>query len=202
MNIIYNLDNRVLFDKELAKIPKVVYVSKFNEESAKQFNYDMNEAAFTEQEIIPVVIDSYGGEVYSLINMIDTINSMDKKVATIAKGKAMSCGSLLLTCGTKGYRYVTKNTAVMIHDISAGLFGKIEEIKADAKQGEKIQKWMLNLLDTNCGKTSGYFEKEIHERHHADWYLTAEECVKEGLVDRIGSPSFQIETKFSVNWME
>jgi len=126
--------------------------------------------------------------------MIDIIRASTKPVATIAVGKAMSCGALLLSCGSPGLKFATNESVIMIHDVSGGTFGKAEDIKTDAKEIERIQKWMYKTLDSNCGKKSGHFEKEIHERAHADWYLTPEDCLKHGLIDKIAMPYFELTT--------
>ena len=116
---------------ELRKPPIIVKVNKFTEESAKKFHQDMAMAHNSGQKIIPIVIDSYGGQVYSLMSMVSAIQSAEIPVATIAQGKAMSCGAVLLTFGEDGMRFADPNATVMIHDVSSGGRGKIEELKAD-----------------------------------------------------------------------
>ena len=82
---------------ELRKNPIIIRVNKFNDESAKKFSSEMALAHNTGQSIIPIVIDSYGGEVYSLMAMISAIKDAEMPVATIVEGKAMSCGAVLFT---------------------------------------------------------------------------------------------------------
>lgn len=138
--------------------------------------------------IIPILIDSFGGEVYSLLAMLDIIASSDRPVATIALGKAMSCGSILLACGHKGLRFIGPNSTVMIHDVGSVSFGKIEDLKADVGEAERLNIKIFNLLNEKCGKKPGYFQKLVAEKKHANWYLSAEEVLKHGLVDKIGIP--------------
>ena len=78
----------------------------------------------TGQKVIPVVIDSYGGQVYSLMSMIAAIESAELPVATIVEGKAMSCGAVLLSFGEQGMRFADPHATVMIHDVSSGGYGK------------------------------------------------------------------------------
>ena len=122
------------------KVPNIIYVNKFNEETAKDFIEAMINAQNTGQSIIPIVIDSYGGEVYSLLKMIDMIKASKVPVATICMGKAMSCGAVLLTCGAEGHRYMAPTATVMIHDVASFAMGKVEEIKADAKESDRLNK--------------------------------------------------------------
>jgi len=201
MNIFYNPDpNLNIKVEESIKGPVIVTVNKFDEDAVQKFRTEIAKAQNTPQEVIPVIIDSYGGQIYSLTSMIDIIKSSKKPVSTIASGKAMSCGAILLACGAPGMRYVTDESTIMIHDPSSFAFGKVEEVKADAKEIERIQEWMYDLLDKKCGKISGYFKEQIHERSHADWYLTAEECLKYGVADHIGMPYFEVSTKLSMKF--
>ena len=80
---------------ELRKQPMMIRVNKFDEEAAKKFAMEMGQAHNTGQKIIPVIIDSYGGQVYSLMSMISAIKHAELPVATIVEGKAMSCGAVL-----------------------------------------------------------------------------------------------------------
>lgn len=200
---IFRKDPNIKFRPEdLVTNPKVIVVNKFTEESAKQFYADMSEAENTYQEIIPVIIDSYGGHVYSLLAMIDCIKASKKKIATVSLGKSMSCGSILFSCGTEGYRFISPLSTIMIHDVSNWTGGKLEELKADTKEAERLNELVFKMMDRNCGQEEGYFQKIIHDhKGHADWYLTAEEAVAHKLANHIRIPRFEItistEIKFS-----
>ena len=174
------------------KVPNIIYVNKFNEESAKDFIEAMINAQNTGQSIIPIVIDSYGGEVYSLLKMIDMIKASKVPVATICMGKAMSCGAVLLTCGAEGHRYMAPTATVMIHDVASFAMGKVEEIKADAKESDRLNKIIFKIMADNCGKDVGYFSKLVHEHGHADWFLDADECKKHGMVNHLRIPKLKL----------
>ncbi len=184
--------------QDLINLPVIIRVNEFNEESATKFAEEMDKAHNTEQPIIPIVIDSYGGQVYSLLSMIAEINAAKVPVATICLGKAMSCGSVLLTCGTPGYRYIDPNSYVMIHDVSSMAWGKHEELKASVAQTDKLQKQIFRLMGENCGKEADYFTKILHEKAHAEWYLTANEAKKHGLVNHIKVPNFKISLSLNI----
>jgi ATP-dependent Clp endopeptidase proteolytic subunit ClpP len=174
------------------KSPSIIYVNKFTEESAKEFLEAMINAQGTGQSIIPIVIDSYGGEVYSLLKMIDIIKSSTVPVATICMGKAMSCGAVLLTCGAEGHRYMAPTATVMIHDVASFAMGKVEEIKADAKESDRLNKLIFKIMADNCGKDAGYFSKLVHEHGHADWFLDADECKKHAMVNHLRIPKVKL----------
>ena len=121
------------------------------------------------------------------------ISPSDKPCATICVGKAMSCGAVLLACGEKGHRYVSKNATVMIHDVSSFSEGKSEEIKSDAAETERLQKQFYKMLDTKCERKDGYFDKLVFNKGRSNLYLDAEQCIKHGLADEIKIPKFTIE---------
>lgn len=182
----------LLEECKLRNNPVVIRVNKFDEDHAAKFCAALSQAQNTGQPIIPVVIDSYGGQVYSLIAMIDAIKSSNIPVATIVEGKAMSCGAILMSFGTPGYRFIGPNATVMIHEVANGTGGKIEEIKADVAEAERLNKWAFEQLDRNCGKTPGYFQNLVHEKNHADWYMGADEVISHGLAEHKRLPAFHV----------
>ena len=178
---------------EVMSLPITVKVTKFDEEEVEKFRKSMEDAYNTGQEVIPIVIDSYGGYVYSLLAMIDIIDQSPVPVATIGLGKMMSCGSVLLTCGAEGMRYATPTSTVMIHDVASGNQGKVEEIKASAAQTDKLNKTIFERMALNSGHDKNYFMDQLFKKHHAEWYLTAKEAKKQNVINIIGSPSFSVD---------
>ena len=184
--------------EEVLKTIKVVHVSEFTPESAAHFYAQMIMVQNSAQPIIPVVIDSFGGQVDALVTMVDVIRMMKKPVATIAIGKAMSCGAVLLSCGSPRMRYVAPNARVMVHDVSSGALGKAEEILSSAQEVKRLQDWTMQVLDTNCGKQSGFFNEKLKEKDRADWYMTADECIEIGIADKIGVPTLEVAVKLEM----
>ena len=91
-----NIDGRIS-EVKLMYNPVVIRVEKFTPDGAKKFTQDMSAAHNSGQDIIPIVIDSYGGQVYSLMSMISAIRASELPVSTIVEGKAMSCGVVLFS---------------------------------------------------------------------------------------------------------
>ena len=183
---------------ELRKSPIIIRVNKFNEESAKKFIDSMAAAHNTGQTIIPVVIDSYGGEVYSLMAMVAAINDAELPVATIVEGKAMSCGAILFSCGEEGLRFMDRNATLMIHDVSSMEWGKVEELKASAKEADRLNDKVYTMMARNCGKKDDYFLKIVDKKKHADWFLDAEESKKHNLANQIRLPTMNIEVDVKI----
>ncbi len=197
MQIVYKVSP--LIEKyDLRSNAVVIRVNKFDEDSAKSFCQQMSSAQSTGQPVIPVVIDSYGGQVYSLMTMIDAIKASRVPVATIVEGKAMSCGAALLSFGSEGMRFAGSHSTIMIHEVTGGSFGRADDIKVDAKQIEKLNDKIMSLISTNIGRSSGYIKDQIHERNHADWFLDPEEAKAINLVNHVRIPelSLSIDVKF------
>lgn len=178
---------------------KFVLVNEFNEVSVKQFTIDLRRIVDSDQPIIPVYIDSFGGEAYSLLAMIDLVESCPKPVATVCLGKAMSCGAILLGCGDKGLRFIGKNSTVMIHSVSGFTWGKANEMKIYTEETERINALVYEILSEKCGhKNKNYFKNLIHTKDNIDLYLDANSAKKHKLVDHIGLPNFESVSTYTL----
>lgn len=171
-----------------SKIKNAILVNEFSEYGVKQFKMDFDELNSSPMPIIPIFIDSFGGEIYSLLAMLDIISTSTKPIATIALGKAMSCGSILLACGSPTFRFVGPHSTVMIHDAATFSFGKIEDLKADVGEAERLNHKIFGILNDRCNKPKDYFQNQVASRKHVNWYLDAAEVVKHGLADHVGIP--------------
>ena len=197
----YNLTNHDNIKEVEFKFPPVVItVNEFNEDAAKKFCSEIARAQNTGQTIIPVVIDSYGGQVYSLLRMIDAINSSKVPVATIVEGKAMSCGVVLATCGAEGHRYIGPNATLMVHDVSSGSFGKNSEIQASAEETNRLNEKIYKIMSDNTGNSVKWFHKKIMERGRADWFLEPEEAIELGFSDHAKVPTLNINVSLDYNF--
>ena len=184
---------------ELHNNAVIARVNKFDEESAKAFANKIAMAHNTGQKVIPVVIDSYGGHVYSLMSMIGAIKNAELPVATIVEGKAMSCGAILFSFGEEGLRFMDSDATVMIHDVSSGAIGKVEEVKSNAEESNRLNEKVFKMMARNIGKADDYFIKKIHDKGHADWYLDAAECKKMGLANQLRIPVLNISIDVNID---
>ena len=179
---------------DLIEAPIVVRVNNFDDKSAKDFAIDISDAHNSGQAVIPIVIDSFGGQAHSLLAMMAEIKASTLPVATICVGKAMSCGALLLAAGTEGYRYATQDSVIMLHELSAATWGKKEEILADAAEYERLNKVIFRQLSENTGHDDPeFFLKIIYENRNLDWFLTSKEAKKYNLINKIGLPEIKYE---------
>ncbi len=183
---------------EMRHNPVIVRVNKFNEEAAKKFDLEVARAHNTGQKIIPVVIDSYGGQVYSLMSMISAIKHSELPIATIIEGKAMSCGAVLFSFGEEGLRFMDPNATLMIHDVSSMEWGKVEELKASATEADRLNKIIYTMMARNCGKKDDYFMKIVDKKKHADWFLDANEAKKYGLANQLRVPKITVDISVEI----
>jgi len=196
-----NIDSNIK-TVELRSSPVIIRVNKFDEKSAKEFADKMASAHNTGQSVIPVIIDSYGGQVYSLMSMIASIKNSELPVATIVEGKAMSCGVILFSCGTEGYRYITEDATLMIHDVASGSWGKNSEIQASAEETKRLNNKIYRILSENSNKSEKWFNKQLNEKGRADWFIESKEAIDLGLADKVGMPKLQINIKLDINLQE
>lgn len=130
---------------------------------------------------INIYINSPGGVITAGLAIYDTMMYIKPDVSTICVGMAASMAAFLLSAGTKGKRYVLPNAEVMIHQPSGGASGQAEDIKIAAEHILKIREKMNRILAENTGQSL----EKIAEDTDRDNYLTAEEAVEYGLVDKV-----------------
>lgn len=179
---------------ELPAIKPYVVVNAFEAYTLSKFMEDCSNALKTGQQFLPVVIDSYGGSVHTLLAMVDFLESVEVPVITVSQGKSMSAGAVLFSCGEE--RYISKTSTIMIHEVSSACWGKNVEFQNSAKETERLNDLIFSMMDKNTGKPERYWKNLIHENGHADLFLTASDAIKHGLATCIGIP--YIETSIEV----
>jgi ATP-dependent Clp protease protease subunit len=134
-----------------------------------------------EKKIITMHIDSPGGSVKSGLSMVDVMNYVSSNISTINTGMAASMGSILLGAGTKGMRYSLPNSKVMLHQVSSGASGHVEDIKISLAEAIKYNDKLFTMLGEYCGKDK---ERVLADCNRDNW-LTAEEALAYGIIDGV-----------------
>lgn len=132
-------------------------------------------------EDITLNINSPGGEVYSGLAIIDTMNFINNDIQTVCMGMAASMGAVILSAGKKGKRGALKHSRVMIHQPLGGARGQASDILIEAEQIKLVKDELCNILAENSGQS---FEKVIADCDRDHW-LTADEALNYGLIDII-----------------
>ena len=130
---------------------------------------------------ISLYINSPGGSVTSGMAIYDTMNYIKCDVSTICVGMAASMGAFLLSSGAKGKRFSLPNSEIMIHQPLGGTQGQASDIAIQAEHILKIKKRMNSILAANSGQPLAKIEKDVDR----DYYMSAEEALKYGLIDKI-----------------
>ena len=130
---------------------------------------------------IKLYINSPGGSVTAGLAIYDTMQFIKPKVSTICIGMAASMGAFLLSGGEKGKRMALPNADIMIHQILGGAEGQASDVKIRAEYMLKLKDRLNKLLAKHTGKS----EKRIEGDTDRDNFMTAEEALKYGLIDRI-----------------
>lgn len=138
------------------------------------------EAKNPERDIC-VYINSPGGSVTAGMAIYDTMKYVKCDVSTICVGLAASMGAFLLAAGTKGKRFCLPNSEVMIHQPLGGAKGQASDIEITARHIMRTKKKMIEMLSKNTGQPIKKVEKDVDR----DYYMTAEEAVEYGLVDKV-----------------
>lgn len=134
-------------------------------------------------EEIKFYINSPGGVVTSGMVIYDTMRMLKSPVSTICMGLAASMGSILLSGGKKGRRFIYPSGEVMIHQPSLGGYirGVSTDLEIQARQTKRVKDMGARILAENCGKT---FE-QIMADFDRDYWMNAEEAISYGIVDKI-----------------
>jgi ATP-dependent Clp protease protease subunit len=130
---------------------------------------------------IKIYINSPGGEVVSALAIYDTMQYIKPDVSTICVGMAASAAALLLAAGEKGKRLILPNGEVMIHQVMGGAQGQATDIDIHARHILNVKKRLNEILARHTGKPLS----KVQEDAERDYFMSAEEAKKYGVVDKI-----------------
>jgi len=174
----FDLFSRLLEDR-------VIYIdTDFNDYMASLVCAQLLVLSNKSEEEIKIHINSPGGSVISGLAIYDTMQMIPNTIKTVAIGHACSMGAYILSAGTKGHRYATPSSRVMIHQVSGGNQGTTLDINIMAKEQNRLNDYLDARLAVHCGKTV----KQIKKATERDNFMTADEAVKFGIIDKVLSP--------------
>lgn len=182
----------------MMKSEKEIWVTKFDEEHAQKFRQAVMDVAKVDpSRPIVIYIDSYGGYVDALAKMIETLDEIPNPIVTACMGKAMSCGAILLSHGD--VRFLGKHSRVMVHEVSSGTIGNVQDMKDDVKETVRLNEHFMGLLAKNCGFANyEEFRSVIKEQDGRERYLVGEGALKFGIVDAIGLPKVSARSLYEI----
>jgi ATP-dependent Clp protease, protease subunit len=130
---------------------------------------------------IYIYVNSPGGSVTAGLSIIDTMHHIKPDIATVCVGMAASMGSLILSQGAKGKRFMLPNAEVMIHQPSGGAYGQASDIDITAKHIIKTRDKLNKMLAKATGQKLAKIENDVDR----DFFMDAEEATTYGIVDKI-----------------
>ena len=130
---------------------------------------------------IQIYINSPGGSVSAGLGIYDTMQFISSDVSTICTGMAASMASVLLVAGTKGKRFGLKHSRVMIHQPLGGVQGQASDIEITAREILKVKKELYTIISDHSGRPY----EEIERDGDRDFWMTAEEAKKYGMIDDV-----------------
>ncbi|MGZ6004986.1 MAG: ATP-dependent Clp protease proteolytic subunit [Candidatus Saccharimonadales bacterium] len=130
---------------------------------------------------ISLYINSPGGSVYDALAIYDTMKFIKSDIQTVGIGMQASAAAFLLSSGTKGKRFLLPHATVMIHQPSSGTRGKVTDQEIDLKEALRVKKLMEEIMAQNTGQKL----EKIHIDMERDFWMTAEEAKKYGVVDKV-----------------
>jgi ATP-dependent Clp protease, protease subunit len=130
---------------------------------------------------IAMYVNSPGGQVYAGLAIYDTMQFIKPDVSTTCVGMAMSMGALILTGGAPGKRAALPNSRILIHQPSGGYEGKQADIEVHAREILEIRQRLDEIYSHHSGQTV----ERVHDDMERDRYMTPEQAVEYGIVDRV-----------------
>ena len=168
------------FDKKFIEQRKIFLWGAVDDKSAKDItNRLMYLEAIDPGKEITFYINSPGGVVTSGMVIYDTMQMISSPVSTVCMGMAASMGSILLSGGEKGKRFIFPNGEVMIHQPSGGGQGVSADLEIMAIQMQKVKELGAEILAKNCGKT----KEQIMKDFDRDYWMDAKDSLAYGIVD-------------------
>ena len=181
-SVTYQRTREMTIDELLLENRIVFLIGEINQGSAArvmmQMLYLENQKRGQE---INLYINSPGGAVDDTLAIYDTMRFLTAPISTYCIGRAYSGGSVLLTAGTKGRRFILPHAKVMIHQPYGGITGQAEDIRIQAEQIGKMKAELNKIIALHTGQAV----ENILRDAERDKYFTAEEAVKYGLVDEV-----------------
>ena len=168
--------------KRITNSRSLVILGKIDAETSTSTIIELLSLANESDDDITIYINSPGGSVVDGLAIYDTMNLIKPKVSTIVIGLAASMGSFLSSSGTKGMRYALPNSEFVIHQPLAGIdISQQTDIQILADNMKQTREKLEKILSKNTGKSI----EQIHIDCERDKYLSAEEALEYGLIDKI-----------------
>jgi ATP-dependent Clp endopeptidase proteolytic subunit ClpP len=178
--------NSKLYSEVITRLHDTLFLRQRVKALREKFPDDKYLGLVELEKPIKIIITTPGGSVREAFGIYDAIQLLKDDgavVETIGTGKVMSAGTLLISSGSKGYRKMTGNTTLMIHDISSGYFGTSPNIDNQYEELQRLREQYFEVFINNTKLTKKRLGKMLDKK--VDQYYDAEESLKLGIIDEI-----------------
>jgi ATP-dependent Clp protease protease subunit len=171
----FDVFSRLMYDRI------IYFTGVVNDETCDTAIAQLLYLSSVDERDINMYINSPGGSVVDGLGLVDTMNYINCDISTTCIGMAASMGSVLLSNGTKGKRFVLPHSRVMIHQVSSGAQGVLKDLEIELEQTRRCKQDIYKILADNTGKAFDEIEKDCDR----NYWLIGEEAVKYGIVDKV-----------------
>ena len=168
-------------------IEKIFQINQSDEEWIRNLYNILNascakfDSSVVEMPHIQVLLSTYGGDVYDGLSLYDSIKNSNTEVDITCFGKIMSMGIIILLASKNRKAY--RNTTFMIHEISSGAIGKLADLEESVDEAKRLNKVLFDIIEKETKITKSQLEKIYNKKQ--DWFITAEEALKLGIITEI-----------------
>lgn len=167
---------------DLLKENRVIYINgEIGDGLAQQVVSQLKSLDKNSHEPIEIDITSYGGSVYSGLQILDAMAAVKSPIKTVCEGYCMSMAAVLLASGTKGQRYSMPLATILLHQVAGGMQGKLADMQNDLNEAKRLQDVMTSILK----KDTGLDETKLAQVMDHDNFMTAETAKSLNLIDGI-----------------
>lgn len=172
---------------------RIVLSGVITEETGAQFLEHITALEYIDHtKPITIYIDTYGGSIDAALLIYDCIRTTSCPINTVGLGKVMSAGTLILSAGDKGHRFIGPHTRAMIHEVSGGSKGTISNMENSINETRRMQ----DVYATLMAKHTGQKKSKVLEDMKIDNFMSAKQAIEYGLADKL-FPSRKIASKSS-----
>jgi ATP-dependent protease ClpP protease subunit len=173
--------------------------------SAQHIAEKLRQAEEAEQPFVPFFIHSNGGEVYSLMSIVESMRRCKIPIYTFVSGYAASCAACIFSCGQK--RFMARHARLLIHDVSVDFSQESamtsSNLKTEAKEMRSLNKTIFQIMAENCGHDKNFFINLVKNKRNNDIYVGAAQALEWKLATDIGYPVVKVrhETTMSLDFL-
>lgn len=171
----FDVFSRLMYDRI------VYFTGVVNEDTCNTAVAQLLYLASVDERDISMYINSPGGSVVDGLGLVDTMDYINCDISTLCVGMAASMGSVLLSNGTKGKRFVLPHSRVMIHQVSSGAQGVLKDLEIELEQTRRCKQDIYRILSDNTGKPFVEIERDCDR----NYWLIGKEAVDYGIVDKV-----------------